>query len=320
MNRIDVLKDIITTKDGRKFTKLVGGFGEGCPILTDKQVGELLGYKKGARMVREQFDRNRDKFEENVDFIDLIQRVSDSDTLNKLGYSPQSIKQAKNIYIFSQAGFLKYLKIATSEESFVLYEDFIEDYFKTKVELKVAENTLQEELEKLENDKIFIYGKSVLCNNENDSIELLRKLEDINNRITDIKVTLSKEDLEIKYNELITNYNKLVDDEDCFDIGEFSKVLDIKGFGRNKLYEYLRDTEIFMRNKNVPYSKYSNYFKMVFSGRYKGVATYKPLLKGKGIPFLLKRLRRDGILEDIDTKKIKEIENNLRNMKKEKTN
>lgn len=319
MNRIDVLKDIITTKDGRKFTKLVGGFGEGCPILTDKQVGELLGYAR-VRTVRNIFNDNIERFEENVDFIDLVQRATDSSTLKGLGYSPQSIKQSKNIYIFSQSGFLKYLKIATSEESFKRYEDFIEDYFKTKVELKVVENTLQEELEKLENDKIFIYGKSVLCKNENDSIELLRKLEDINNRITDIKITLSKEDLEIKYNELITNYNKLVDDEDCFDIGEFSKVLDIKGFGRNKLYEYLRDTEVFMRNKNVPYSKYSNYFKMVFSGRYKGEATYKPLLKGKGIPFLLKRLRRDGILEDIDAKKIKEIENNLRNMKKEKTN
>lgn len=317
MNRIDVLNDIITTKDGRKFTKLVGGFSEGCPILTDKQVGELLKYKKGARMVREQFDKNRDKFEENVDFIDLkIVVATNDDNLLKFGYTKMEVSKAKNIYIFSQAGFLKYLKIATSDESFALYEDFIEDYFKTKVELKVAKNTLQEELEKLENDKIFIYGKSVLCKNETDSIELLRKLEDINSRITDIKVTLSKEETEAKYNELITNYNKLVDDEDCFDIGEFSKVLDIKGFGRNKLYEYLRDTEVFMRNKNVPYSKYSNYFKMVFSGRYKGEPTYKPLLKGRGIPFLLKRLRRDGILEDIDTKKIKEIENNLKNMKK----
>ena len=127
MNRIDVLKDIITTKDGRKFTKLVGGFGEGCPILTDKQVGELLGYKKGARMVREQFDRNRDKFEENVDFIDL-KIVADSSTLKELGYSPQSIIQADNIYIFSQVGFSKYLTISEPKNQ-IYIKDFIKEYF-----------------------------------------------------------------------------------------------------------------------------------------------------------------------------------------------
>ena len=94
-------KGNIKTNDGREFTRLVGGFGEDKPVITDKQIAELLGYHKKERQVRVQINNNIDHFEDS-DLIDL-RRVHDLDTLPEvlipLGYAKQSITQAKNIYI-----------------------------------------------------------------------------------------------------------------------------------------------------------------------------------------------------------------------------
>lgn len=120
----------VTTKDGREFTRLIGGFGKDKPVISDKQVAELLGYKKGAREVRDRVAKNLKHFETGLHIEDLQSEVSQSDTLIEtlisLGYAKQSITQAKNIYIFSQAGFLLFLSIIEVNND---YTSFIQDYF-----------------------------------------------------------------------------------------------------------------------------------------------------------------------------------------------
>ena len=159
----------VVTKDGREFTRLVGGFGEGKPVISDKQVSELLGYKKGAREVRDRVAKNLKHFETGLHIEDL-QRVGENDTfidtLISLGYAKQSITQAKNIYIFSQAGFLLFLKFAEGDKAVEIYKSFIEDYFKTKAENKVMKLTIEEEIEKLKEDKKFLLGAMFMENDE----------------------------------------------------------------------------------------------------------------------------------------------------------
>lgn len=120
----------VVTKDGREFTRLVGGFGEGKPVISDKQVAELLGYKKGAREVRDRVAKNLKHFTNGIHIKDLKSEVLQNDTfidtLISLGYAKQSITQAKNIYIFSLEGFLLFLSIVEVNND---YTSFIQDYF-----------------------------------------------------------------------------------------------------------------------------------------------------------------------------------------------
>jgi hypothetical protein len=191
----------VTTKDGREFTKLVGGFGEDKPTLTDKQVAELLKYKQGASAVRRQVDRNIKEFELESDiYIKDIKRLPEWHTLSEmlisLGYAKQSIKQAENIYLFSEAGFLLFLKFAEGEESVNLYKDFIEDYFKIKSENKQMKDVLNEELKYLLERKQTLIGKVVTEKDEAMRLQYFIEEEKINERIKEIEISLHTEELQ----------------------------------------------------------------------------------------------------------------------------
>ncbi len=59
-------------------------------------------------------------------------------------------------------------------------------------------------------------------------------------------------------------FDAVADSKDAIDIGTASKVLGIKGLGRNNLFELLRDEKILMNN-NQPYQKYvdAGWFRIV---------------------------------------------------------
>ena len=59
-------------------------------------------------------------------------------------------------------------------------------------------------------------------------------------------------------------YNAVTSSKDCIDMAEVAKVLNIKGGGRKKLFEILREKNILDR-KNQPYQKYvdNGYFRII---------------------------------------------------------
>ena len=60
----------VQTKE-REFTKVLGGFSETSPVITDKQISQLLDYSKGARQVRVQVTNNLKHFT-NDDIKDVL--------------------------------------------------------------------------------------------------------------------------------------------------------------------------------------------------------------------------------------------------------
>lgn len=133
-NEIELVISNSIKVNGRQFTKVYGGFGKDNPIITDIQIAELLGYKKGVRQVRETFERNKEHFEKDIDYKDILKDVTENDTLKDvlkiIGYSGMSIGKAKNIYIFSESGFLKYITYADIDIN--EYTQFIYKYFNSE--------------------------------------------------------------------------------------------------------------------------------------------------------------------------------------------
>ena len=105
------------------------------------------------------------------------------------------------------------------------------------------------------------------------------------------KVSFENKELqeEKKTNWIVTN------SDDLFEMAEVAKVLNYKKYGRNKIFELLRDLDI-LRYNNQPYQKYVdlNYFKQIEQNYDNGFGEIKINLKTvvtqKGIDFIRRKL------------------------------
>ena len=311
MDLIKLKQDgIVSLDNGGEFTRLIGGFGDDKPIITDKQIAELLGYSKKERQVRVQINNNINYFTD-IHLLDF-KRVHDNDTLVKvlqpLGYAKQSITQAENIYILSQAGFLLYLKFAEGDKAVELYKNFIEDYFKTKAENVVMKNAIEEQIESLKQEKAKLYGMSILESDDIKRAMIFRSVENITNSIVELEKSLMQEETIKKLQSKLELSDNIENSKTNYDLGVFSKILGIKGLGRNKFFEWLRNEKILMKN-NVPYQQYFKYFSVIPVTNYHTNETYsKSLLKPNGVDFLIKRLIDANM---IIPKSIEQIKNEL---------
>ena len=306
----------VQTKE-REFTRVMGGFSETSPIITTKQIGELLEYTNGDKTVNLNLKRNLKHFTEGVDVLDVKKSVSDGnpvcEALKSLGYTKQSMSNSKNIYVLSEAGFLLYLKFAEGDKSVELYKDFIEDYFKTKSENIVMEKTLQESKESFIEERKYILGSVLFETNTVKKMELLERDKALEEQIKQIDITLAKEQLMEQVQDSLAIADRFTNSNKLYDVGEFSKILNIPKFGRNKLFEWMRENKI-LRANNEPYQNQvdMNHFKVIpiENNRF---ADSKTLIKANGISYIVKKLIKDGKIESKSYEDIiKNIDENLK--------
>lgn len=300
--------DKVIASKGREFTRLVGGFGDNNPVMTVKQIGELLEYANGDKTVNLTINRNIESFEFGVHILDAKNSVSEGNpvynVLKSQGYSKQSISNSKNIYILSKAGFLLFLYFAEGDAALEIYKDFIEDYFQTKAENVMMKQTLQEELEFLMEQKVIAVGRVICEPNEAKKIEWFQEAEKLNARIKDIEITLSNEKLVKSLQPELALATTLIDAKNAFDVGVFSKVLRIKNLGRNNMFAWLREMGILMEG-NYPFQQFLHYFKVLpIENSHTGRTDYKTLIKPNGVKYIVKKLIEDGKLI---TKSVNEI-------------
>ncbi len=115
---------------GKEIPVVLGGFGPNARCVCDKTVAEIHGQPE--REIRRRITDNIKRFTSNVDYIDLAQRVGESHTLellSALGYAKQSITQAAHIYIFSERGYAKLVKIMDTDQAWEVYERLLDEYF-----------------------------------------------------------------------------------------------------------------------------------------------------------------------------------------------
>lgn len=151
---------------GKDIPVVLGGFGEGQKCICDKTIAEIHGME--TKHVRERINQNIQRFKENVDFIDLKQRVGESHTLEEdglkqgivlndtsdnkrvgqadtlellqeLGYAKQSITQAEHIYLLSERGYAKLVKIMDTDLAWEIHDKLMDEYFTMREILNSAE-------------------------------------------------------------------------------------------------------------------------------------------------------------------------------------
>ena len=111
-----------------------GGFGENKKCISDKTIAEIHNMRT-ADVRRRVFD-NLNRFKENIDFIDLKRSVHQTHTLNleELGYTKSSITQAEHIYLLSERGYAKLIKIMDTDLAWEIHDKLIDEYFELRDE------------------------------------------------------------------------------------------------------------------------------------------------------------------------------------------
>lgn len=132
---------------GHEIPVVLGGFGPGKKCICDKTIAEIHGMREPD--VRRRITDNIERFRENIDYIDLKSCASDAQQfLNDLGYTQMQISKAEHIYVLSERGYSKLIKIMDTGLAWEIHDQIMDEYFEMKEErqrpLSQAELILQQ--------------------------------------------------------------------------------------------------------------------------------------------------------------------------------
>lgn len=131
MNNLKVLgKEKIANFE---FTGIEGGFGENKRAMLVKDIAKIHG--KELRQINQSIDMNRSHFKDGVDIVDLLNQ---SDGFRKFAKSQGLIgsNRTKHVYLLSERGYLKLLKIMDDDKAWDIYNEIVDNYFNMRAAIK----------------------------------------------------------------------------------------------------------------------------------------------------------------------------------------
>ena len=174
----------VTEINGMKFNDIEGGFGEGKKSILAKDIADIHGRK--LFNVNKLINDNRSRFKDHVDIIDFLNY---SEEFRKIAEENGLIgsNRTKNVYLLSELGYSKLLKIMNDDLAWEKYNELVDNYFKMRQTIKnnkskkprqkkvvkdrIADYTITGMRKTLENSKYFEIEKNI-----NDIIEYHRNL------------------------------------------------------------------------------------------------------------------------------------------------
>jgi len=226
--------------DGMEFNGIEGGFGENQKSMLVKDIAILHG--KELKYINKQINSNRTRFEDNVDIIDIKDLEFEVLLMNHGIFSQNSINRASNIYILSEKGYTKLLKILDDEFAWEQYNKLINNYFSMRKELFKS-------IPKTYGEALFEAGRLAL------------ELEQKDKLLKEAQPKLDK-------------YGVFLDAEGTYTFEQVSKMLSTRSkeegskikVNKKTLPSILRDCGIISKNKikgrykNLPNKGFENYF------------------------------------------------------------
>ena len=176
--KINGIKEV----SGMKFHEVEGGFGEGKKSMLAKEIAKI--HQRSISNVNKLINDNRIRFKDNIDIVDLNKEKFAIVLSNSGIYTQNSINASKNIYLLSERGYSKLLKIMQDDLAWEKYNELVDNYFNMRQTIKnkkprqtkvvkdrIADYTITGMRKTLENSKYFEIEKNI-----NDIIEYHRNL------------------------------------------------------------------------------------------------------------------------------------------------
>ena len=125
MNELKVLG---TEKIGSfEFTGIEGGFGENKKAMLVRDIAVI--HNSNVRRINEVINRNRKRFKDGIDIIDLLSNEDFAVVLNDSRFNQNQINASNNIYLLSERGYAKLLKILEDDKAWEIYDELVDNYF-----------------------------------------------------------------------------------------------------------------------------------------------------------------------------------------------
>lgn len=114
---------------------VLGGFGDGKKCISDKTIAEIHGIN--VRDARRRILDNINRFKDSVDIIDLTNCCAPDaqQLLINLGYSSMEVSKSNHIYLLSERGYAKLIKIMDSDLAWDIHDKLMDEYFTMRAEI-----------------------------------------------------------------------------------------------------------------------------------------------------------------------------------------
>ena len=126
-----------------EFYHIEGGFGKNEKSMLVKDIAKI--HSRELREINERINLNRKRFKDNVDIIDLLGIGLNDTKIKELGFTQQAINsyrglkakgQTTGIYVLSERGYTKLLKILEDDTAWEQYEKLVDGYFNMRQVIK----------------------------------------------------------------------------------------------------------------------------------------------------------------------------------------
>lgn len=118
--------------EGMKFHDIEGGFGEGKKAILVKEIANIHGRELSE--INRRINENRIRFKDSVDIVDLKSEEFAMLLKHSGIYTQNSINASKNIYLLSERGYAKLLKILEDDKAWEQYDKLVDGYFQMREE------------------------------------------------------------------------------------------------------------------------------------------------------------------------------------------
>lgn len=125
MNNLIKINGLVNI-EGMQFHNIEGGFGEGKKAMLVKDIAEIHG--RELKAINQNINNNISRFKKDIDIVDLKNGHFEL-PLQDLGFSNRDISISKNIYLLSERGYSKLLKILEDDVAWEQYEKLVDGYF-----------------------------------------------------------------------------------------------------------------------------------------------------------------------------------------------
>ncbi|MCJ1648643.1 ORF6N domain-containing protein [Lactiplantibacillus plantarum] len=122
-----------------EFIGIEGGFGESKKAMLVKDIAKI--HERPVFKINELINNNIKRFKEGIDLIDL-KHILQKDVFSEYGFSKAQWGNAANIYLLSERGYSKLLKILEDDKAWEIYDELVDNYFNMRQSIKENQPSL----------------------------------------------------------------------------------------------------------------------------------------------------------------------------------
>jgi hypothetical protein len=131
---METLKVLGTEKVGKiEFTGIEGGFGESKKAMLVRDIAKI--HERPLFKINQLINDNIKHFKIGIDLIDLKQILSKY-MFSDYGFTKAQWGNAKHVYLLSERGYAKLLKVLDDDKAWDIYDELVDNYFNMRVAIK----------------------------------------------------------------------------------------------------------------------------------------------------------------------------------------